>query len=221
MSYLSRSDIARQANPSSMRGRNISETLSCRDLGAHAADIGDSLVIFGQHMKTRCVMSVLEYDWDYVWLQGIQLEGDFLEFLLRYLILRCPAAVSCMYHVVGFITQYAIQAHIRECSDVRLGVGWGVRPLMVHRHGRGREHGGRALHGRCALDPICGGGESNLPLRVYAQNPQLCCCVQFLYSNTLHNQKTHELKVTILWIYPKSIHKGFVPMYVCMYVCMY
>jgi hypothetical protein len=64
MSYLTRSDTARQADPSSMRCLNISEVLSRKDPGAQAANIGDSLVIFEQHMKMRYVMSILEHKWD-------------------------------------------------------------------------------------------------------------------------------------------------------------
>jgi hypothetical protein len=47
-----------------MRCLNISEVLSRKDPGAQAANIGDSLVIFEQHMKMRYVMSILEHKWD-------------------------------------------------------------------------------------------------------------------------------------------------------------
>jgi hypothetical protein len=38
-------------------------------------------------LRTKCVLLVLEFEWDCVWQQGAQLEGNLLKFLIQHFIL--------------------------------------------------------------------------------------------------------------------------------------
>lgn len=110
-------------------GSNMSTVSYFRDEDMDETEYGDYVIYFGDDARIAVKIPVYVADWECVLKQKTCMNGQFVDFLLRHLVLRSPENVSRQYVVAESQVINVLTAHLQECSGDwewlgRFGIRW-------------------------------------------------------------------------------------------------
>lgn len=87
-----------------------------RQRGRTTADIGDHVLFFGDNRRTVVAIDVGPESWQCVFEEESELEGPFVDLLLRHLVLRSPDPVRRRYHAVSCNAQFCMAVFLYQAQ---------------------------------------------------------------------------------------------------------